>query len=279
MKRCGRGREGRKLSLETSRSFFLLVPSRATSSPPRTGILSLSLSPFPSLLPSLPPRCFILLLCSAASFISICPALFLPLSLALSLAPSASALPLDPLARSLFLDSPGSIVFACVRGQGARYFRPSPTRNAVPGGVFRTLPWTTAATAAARSGVTSVRLHRTRKRRNRESSGIISAGDAGERERARVSLSPFLSTRQPSRAREKNRQRGGERKIRDRGRFPRTRSRASKRECDFCADPRRDRRETREDTRHLAILASLYRNVGCFAPLLPPTSHFRDGRR
>lgn len=26
----------------------------------------------------------------------------------------------------------------CIRGQGARYFRPSPTRNAVPGGVFRT---------------------------------------------------------------------------------------------------------------------------------------------
>lgn len=63
--------------------------------------------------------------------------LFLPPSLSRSfLASSAPSLSHRTL--TLFLDRrPGSIVFACVRGQGARYFRPSPTRNAVPGGVFR----------------------------------------------------------------------------------------------------------------------------------------------
>lgn len=76
---------------------------------------------------------------SSASNVPICPAFFLSLFLSFSLSRSFYLFLLVSLAArsTLFLDRrPGSIVFACVRGQGARYFRPSPTRNAVPGGVY-----------------------------------------------------------------------------------------------------------------------------------------------
>lgn len=111
-------REGRKLSLETPLDRSFPLPH--------------FLYPFFPLLSShrYPPF--------LSSFVSNRALLSLSLSLSLSL-----FLPPPPPRPShrtlmLFLDRrPGTIVFACVRGQGARYFRPSPTRNAVPGGVFR----------------------------------------------------------------------------------------------------------------------------------------------